>query len=127
PQQGNTATIAYDADKGEIPGPLDIGVTLSRLSPSPDKSEQRVIVIGDGDFLSNAFLGNGGNREFGQRVFDWLLQDDALIQIPDKGAPDRQLHLSQTELGVIGLGFLAGLPLALAFAGAVIWWRRRRS
>ncbi|MDE2257741.1 MAG: GldG family protein [Xanthomonadaceae bacterium] len=127
PQQGDTATIAYDADKGEIPGPLDIGVALSRLSPSPDKSEQRVIVIGDGDFLSNAFLGNGGNREFGQRVFDWLLQDDALIQIPDKGAPDRQLHLSQTELGVIGLGFLAGLPLALAFAGAVIWWRRRRS
>lgn len=119
--------IAYDADKGEIPGPLDIGVALSRLSPSPDKSEQRVIVIGDGDFLSNAFLGNGGNREFGQRVFDWLLQDDALIQIPDKGAPDRQLHLSQTELGVIGLGFLAGLPLVLAFVGSLIWWRRRRS
>jgi ABC-type uncharacterized transport system involved in gliding motility auxiliary subunit len=127
PQQGGASTIAYDAGKGEIPGPLDIGVALSRLSPSPAKSEQRVAAIGDGDFLSNAFLGNGGNREFGQRVFDWLLQDDALIDIPDKGAPDRQLHLSQTALGMIGLGFLAALPLALALVGGIVWWRRRRA
>lgn len=127
PQQGDTATIAYDADKGEIPGPLDIGVALSRLSPGPDKAEQRVVVIGDGDFLSNAFLGNGGNREFGQRVFDWLLADDALIDIPDKGAPDNRLRISQRALGVIGLGFLIVLPLLLAIIGGSIWWRRRRA
>jgi hypothetical protein len=127
PQDNDTATIRYDAGKGEIAGPLDIGFALSRLSPSPAKSEQRVVAIGDGDFLSNAFLGNGGNREFGQRLFDWLLQDDALIDIPDKGAPDSQLHLSQTALGVIGLGFLAVLPLLLALAGGLIWWRRRRA
>lgn len=127
PQQGDASTIAYDAGKGEIPGPLDIGIALSRLSPSPAKSEQRVVVIGDGDFLSNAFLGNGGNREFGQRVFDWLLQDDALIDIPDKGAPDRQMHLSQTALGLIGLGFLAVLPMLLALVGSIVWWRRRRA
>ena len=126
-KQGDTTSISYDADKGELPGPLDIGVALSRLSPSPAKREQRVAVIGDGDFLSNAFLGNGGNREFGQRLFDWLLQDDALIDIPDKGAPDRQLHLTQTALGAIGLGFLAVLPMLLALIGGFIWWRRRRA
>jgi ABC-type uncharacterized transport system involved in gliding motility auxiliary subunit len=127
PKQGDTTTISYDAAKGEIPGPLDLGFALDRLSPSPVKREQRVVVIGDGDFLSNSFLGNGGNREFGQRVFDWLLEDDALIQIPDKGAPDRQLHLSQRWLGVIGLGFLILLPGLLLLAGGVIWWRRRRA
>ena len=37
-------------------------------------------MIGDGDFLSNTFLGNGGNREFGERVFDWLLGDDKLVE-----------------------------------------------
>ncbi|MGH8041377.1 MAG: GldG family protein [Rudaea sp.] len=127
PQRGDTSTIQYDPGKGEIQGPLDIGIALHRLSPSPDKSEQRVVAIGDGDCLSNAFLGNGGNREFGQRVFDWLLQDDALIDIPDKGAPDRQLILSQRALGAIGLGFLAGLPLLLLLTGSVIWWRRRKA
>ncbi|KZC42068.1 UNVERIFIED_ORG: ABC transporter, partial [Rhodanobacter sp. FW104-R5] len=62
--------IRYDADAGELKGPLDFGFALSRLSPSPDKSEQRAVVIGDGDFLSNTFLGNGGNRALGERVFD---------------------------------------------------------
>lgn len=127
PKQGDTTTISYEASKGEIPGPLDLGFALSRLSPSPAKREQRAVVIGDGDFLSNSFLGNGGNREFGQRVFDWLLEDDALIQLADKPAPDRQLHLSQGTLGWLSLAFLIGLPAALLFAGMAIWWRRRRA
>ncbi len=127
PKQGDPTTISYDPARNEIPGPLDLAFALSRLSPSPTRREQRAVVIGDGDFLSNSFLGNGGNREFGQRVFDWLLEDDALIQIPDKGAPDRQLRLSQGALSVIGVGFLIGLPLLLLIAGTAIWWRRRRA
>ena len=127
PKAGETAdTIRQDADAGEIPGPLDLGFALSRLSPRPDKREQRAVVIGDGDFLSNAFLGNGGNRELGQRVFDWLLGDDDQITVPDRSAPDRSLTLSQAELGVLGVAFLVALPLVLAGAGTLIWWRRRR-
>jgi len=127
PKQGEPTTIAYDPAKNEIPGPLDIGVALTRLSPSPAKREQRVAVIGDGDFLSNSFLGNGGNREFGQRVFDWLLQDDALIEIADKGAPDRRLELGAGALGAISIGFLFVLPGVLLLLGAAVWWRRRRA
>src|SRR6185312_6564759 len=88
------STIKYDAGVGELRGPLDFGFALSRLSPSPDKSEQRAVVIGDGDFLSNTYLNNGGNRAFGQRVFDWLLGDDALVPLPPRGAPDRVIHLT---------------------------------
>jgi ABC-type uncharacterized transport system involved in gliding motility auxiliary subunit len=127
PKVGEAAdTVHQDADAGEIPGPLDLGFALSRLSPRPDKREQRVVVIGDGDFLSNSFLGNGGNREFGQRVFDWLLGDDDQISVPDKSAPDRLLSLTQSELGILSLVFLIALPVLLAATGMLIWWRRRR-
>lgn len=119
-------TIRFNADGGELRGPLDLGFALTRLSPSPAKLEQRVAVVGDGDFLSNSFLGNGGNREFGQRLFNWLLQDDALIEIPDRGAPDRELRLGQTSLGALSFGFLLGLPVLLLATGVVIRWRRRR-
>ena len=127
PKAGEPAdTIRQDADAGEILGPLDLAFALSRVSPRPDRREQRVVVIGDGDFLSNTSLGNGGNREFGQRVFDWLLGDDDQIVVPDKSAPDRALAFTQTGLGVLSFVFLIALPLLLALSGTLIWWRRRR-
>ncbi len=118
--------IRFDAALGELKGPLDFGFALSRLSPSPDKSEQRAVVIGDGDFLSNTYLGNGGNRALGERVFDWLLGDDKLVNLPPRGAPDRLLQISQGELNGLSFGFLIALPLLLLLVGGVIVWRRRR-
>ena len=121
-----TSDIRFDAAAGELKGPLDFGLALSRLSPSPDKSEQRAVVIGDGDFLSNTFLGNGGNRALGERVFDWLLGDDKLVDLPSRGAPDRLLQISQGGLNAISVGFLIVLPLLLLLIGGAIVWRRRR-
>lgn len=127
PKAGESAdTIRQDAAAGEIPGPLDLGFALTRVSPRPDRREQRVVVIGDGDFLSNSFLGNGGNRDFGQRVFDWLLGDDAQIAVAERSVPDRALDFSPAQLSGLGLFFLIVLPLLLAGSGALIAWRRRR-
>lgn len=122
-----SSSIQYDASAGELKGPLDFGFALSRLSPSPDKAEQRVVVIGDGDFLSNTFLGNGGNRALGERIFDWLLGDDALVNLPPRGAPDRLLRITQAQLSSVTLGFLAVLPVLLLLIGGFIVWRRRRA
>jgi len=107
-------------------GPLDFGFALSRLSPSPAKSEQRVVVIGNGDFLSNSYLGNGGNRALGERIFNWLLGDDQLISLPPRGAPDRVLNVPQGELGLLSLCFMMIIPLALLVLGGLVAWRRRR-
>jgi LPXTG-motif cell wall-anchored protein len=115
-----------DGNDGEISGPLDFGFAMTRLSPRPGAREQRVVVIGDGDFLSNSYLGNGGNRDFGTRIFDWLLTDDALIEIPEAAAQDRAIKLSDAALAAVSFGFLLGLPILLAGSGLWIWRRRRR-
>lgn len=121
-----SANVRQDINAGEVPGPLDIGFALSRSSPSPARSEQRAVVIGDGDFLSNNYLGNAGNREFGLRVFNWLLQDDALIDVPERVAPDRRLDISQAGLNLLGVLTLLVVPSLLAGAGLLLRWRRQR-
>jgi gliding motility-associatede transport system auxiliary component len=119
------AQAAFAPDTGELKGPLAFGYALSRLSPSPAKNQQRVVVIGDGDFLSNAYLADAGNLAFGERTIDWLLGDDALAALPPD-APDRVLKPTRTELGVLSFGYLIALPLALILLGLGIGWRRRR-
>ena len=122
-----TGEIRFDPGSDERAGPLDIGVILTR-TPDGDEAEreQRITVIGDGDFLSNTYLGNAGNLDLGLNLVHWLSHDDAFINIRVRSAPDTSLVLSRTTQAVIGFGFLFGLPLLLLLAGLVIWLRRRR-
>jgi len=108
-------------------GPLNIGYLLSRTKPNSEKNtEQRIVIIGDGDFLSNTYLGNGSNLELGMAIMNWLAGDDALISIPVKTTIDNQLELNQTQSLFIGLGFLIVMPLLLLGIGLWLWWYRRK-
>jgi ABC-type uncharacterized transport system involved in gliding motility auxiliary subunit len=123
-------TIQYDSDTDERPGPLDLAFVLTRSRESgqmegTETSEQRVIVVGDGDFLSNAFLGNGVNLDLGLNMIHWLSHDEQFIAIRAKSAPDTRLELGRTAQGVIAFGFLFIVPGLLLLSGLVIWLRRR--
>lgn len=106
--------------------PAADGASGARGQSGAARQTQRVLVVGDGDFLSNQFLGNGANLDLGVRMVNWLLGDDRLIEIPARTAPDTGLQLSNTSSAVIAVGSMIVLPLLLVLAGSVIWWRRRR-
>ena len=116
--------VNYDPKRGDKLGPLPIGLGLTRSLQGGH--EQRVVVTGDGDFLSNAYLGNVGNLDLGLDVLNWLSHDDSYIDINPRPAPDLILSLTPLEQGFIGFGFLLVLPLLLIFTGIGVWVRRRR-
>ncbi len=115
-------------DDDESGGPLDLGVSLARSQHAEDGSlfEQRVAIVGDADFVSNRYLGNGANLDIGLNLMNWLSHDDRLISISPRPAPDTRLELSQTQQVSIALFFLLLLPLGLLGGGLRIWLKRRR-
>jgi ABC-type uncharacterized transport system involved in gliding motility auxiliary subunit len=124
--------VEYDANQ-DIAGPLAIGMALTRDLPAPkaknekqDSPQQRVVVLGDGDFLSNAYLGNQGNQDLGYNIINWLSHDDNFIAIPSRKAPDTELVLGEIAWSLLGLFFLLGLPLLLLGSGVFIWMKRRK-
>ncbi|MEE9552390.1 MAG: GldG family protein [Gammaproteobacteria bacterium] len=122
--------VAYDEGSDQI-GPLDIGVSLEREIEIENKDgllnkQQRIIILGDGDFLSNTYVANSGNLDLGIRLINWLSSDDDFITIPARAAKDTHLELSPLAAGVIGFGFLIILPLTLLGTGLTIWWRRKK-
>ncbi|MEB8431664.1 GldG family protein [Cocleimonas sp. KMM 6892] len=141
--QGN---VKFD-DDADKPGPLDIAMALTRdvdlsdeASPSETDDdekeakqamqnkqikEQRVLVVGDSDFMLNSYIGQGSNLELASNIFNWLSVDDDLLSIKAKVAPGTSLNLSTA--GRIGLAVLwLGLPLLLLLIGTLRWHKRRK-
>jgi ABC-type uncharacterized transport system involved in gliding motility auxiliary subunit len=105
-------------------GPIIIATALQR---NIDDREQRIVVVGNGAFLSNSYAGNGGNVDLGVSMVNWLAGEEKLITLQPRSAKDATVNLSKTQLGIIGLAYLIALPLLLAGWGAWLWWKRRRA
>jgi ABC-type uncharacterized transport system involved in gliding motility auxiliary subunit len=108
----------------DTPGPANIAAALQRTI---NDREQRIVVVGNGAFLANSYAGNGGNVDLGVNMVTWLASEDHLINLEPHAAKDSKLALSKTQLYVISVGSLLGLPMLLAGWGVWLWWRRRRA
>lgn len=115
--------VQFDKDR-DIPGPLPVAQAFER---TVGDRQQRVVVVGNGQFLANTFLGNGGNLDLGINIMNWLTGADRMITIEPRPAADSMLRIDQTTLYLIAFTFLLGLPLAFAVTGLIVWWRRRRA
>lgn len=127
--------VRFDEGSGDQPGPLPVGMALTRILDAPETADeaaddktldQRVVVIGDSDFMLNSFIGHGANLDLATGIFNWLSADDNLLQVPLIRAPDAQLEIGETSGFVLAAFFLLLLPGGLLLTGLLIWWRRRK-
>ena len=108
----------------DFPGPVNVASTFGR---TVGDREQRAIVVGTGHFLSNSFLGNGGNLALGVSMLNWLAGEDAMVTIDARPAADTQIEIDSTQLYLIAFVVLFALPLLFAAIGVAVWWRRRNA
>ena len=116
--------MVFNSAEGDIAGPITIAVALHRKLDE-QSSSQRVVVVGDSDFLSDSYIGAGANLDLGLNIFNWLIGDDAFVSIEVKSSPDTKLVLNDTELMIIAFGFFLIIPLALLIIGFRIWHKRK--
>lgn len=135
--------VSLDAAKGDVAGPLSIGMTMTREvadseapasaapvaggPPKPAaKKQQRIALVGDADFLSDASLSQLGNQQLGLNIVQWLSRRDSQLNIDVPKAPDTKLFLPNWAVILIGAGFVIVLPLLLIGIGVTRWIIRRR-
>jgi ABC-type uncharacterized transport system involved in gliding motility auxiliary subunit len=116
-------------EKTDKRGPINIGVALERIY---GKKGQRVVVMGNANFLSNTFITNGGNLDLGVNIVNWLAGDDQLITIQPMPLKDINVTIPDSDTGrlvawLVFHGFQYFLPLAMMVAGFYFWWKRRKA
>ncbi len=117
------ASTHLEGHKDSQHGPFTIGIALA-------KNTQRIVVVGNSHFLSNANLLNYGNLCLATNIFNWLNEADRLLNIPPKATMDALFTQSAFTKGMIQYVFPYGFPfiyLLIAFALSRIRQRKFRS
>lgn len=124
---GLTEEMVFNSAEGDIAGPITIAVALHRSMTHGNRQShnQRVVVVGDSDFLADTYIGAGANHELGLNIFNWLIGDDDFISIEVKPSPDTRLALTDFQKTIIGFGFFLVIPIMLLVTGLVIWYKRK--
>lgn len=134
--QVENGKVSFDP-KTKQPGPVPIAaaITISldkfaKGNPGDKKSvakgEGRVVVFGDADFASNAFVSQQSNANLVLNAVNWLGGEKALIAIRPKSRGSSPLLLTSGETNFVRLFTLVLLPLFIVLAGASVYiWRRK--
>mgnify|MGYP000462552350 FL=1 len=118
----------FDKSKDKA-GPINIAVALQRVY---GKKGQRVVVVGNGNFLSNTFITNGGNLDLGINMINWLSGDDNLISIQPMPLKDVNVTIPDNQISFIIAwtvfhSFEYFIPIGFFALGILFWFKRRKA
>ena len=120
-------TLIYSPEQGDQKGPLPVVVGLTRTI---NGREQRIVVSGDADFLSNSELNRGNirtsNFDFSTAIFSWFSKGEFPIDSYRPPFEDKRISLTDKGFYFMRIFLLGLLPGLLAVIGTVLLIRRKR-
>lgn len=138
---GESAWAMTDLDRarrGETPsivtkdeqGPLSLMV-VAEVGNKPDAPRGRLVVIGDTDFATDAYLDVLGNRDVILNAVAWAAHEDALAgeraaDVPEVARPLSPLVLTETQARTLLVGVTVVQPALVLLLGVVLVGLRRR-
>lgn len=124
-EQGESKVLAwsFEREKPLVVMPLAVPEAPQQTTEQTHAAHQRVVVIGNSQFLTNKTILNYANRELAQRVMDWLAYNEKNSQLIPKPAVDHYIEFPLYSRYLYQIIFPLGLGLAFLGMG----WAIRRS
>jgi ABC-type uncharacterized transport system involved in gliding motility auxiliary subunit len=116
----------YDVGKDKA-APLTIAAIAEKGAVGDQRVQaggSRMIVVGSAKFVDNDAL-DERTANFFVSSLNWLLEREQLIGVAPKQIKTFTLNLPEAQVQQIFWMTILALPGAIAFIGAVVWWRRR--
>jgi ABC-type uncharacterized transport system involved in gliding motility auxiliary subunit len=124
--QGEAAPAAAPAEP-EAEGAAGEEGGGAEAAPAKDGAEARIAVFGDSDFAANELIEAYRNRDLFVNTVNWLIGDVEAISIRPVRSRASRFELSAEQFLSIRSLSLFVLPEAIAIAGVLVWWSRRRA
>ncbi len=128
--QGFYGEGRYQVDRGEdLGGPVPLAlagfVTNEAEGDETPPTRGRLMVFGDSDFASNQLFSVLKNRDLFLNSVQWLANNADAITIRPEALRASRFRPTQAQMNRIRFLALFALPELIAFAGVLVWWRRR--
>lgn len=124
PFTGNSR-ITQDTIKktdADLKGPVDLAFAVTTQEDKP-----KAVVIGNGIFLRDDWIGEQSNRDFALNSVNWLNEQKEMVTIrPREEKAPQQVYIALSKQKLIFWGTVAAFPLAFLALGGFVWWRRRK-
>ena len=117
--------VVFNSEDGDTAGPLLMATALTRISEK--KAVQRIVIIGDSDFMANSYIGHGENLKLSVSILQWLANEDERISLVPYQPPDISIEFSNVAIASLASGYLLIVPLGVIFIGIFIGIRRRKA
>lgn len=124
----DSANVLFDAAGGDLRQPFPVAVSLTRQL---NGREQRIVVTGDADYMSNKELNRynvrTANFVFNTSLFSWLSDGAFPIDTSRPPAKDNKVKVTVEEAEYLAILYEWVLPgLLLAFAAILLIRRKRK-
>ncbi len=119
---------SYNSEEGETLGALTTALALTR---KVGEKEQRIMILGDADCLSNGEFSrnrrgiNALNFRMAIGVFYWLSDNKVPIDVRRPYLTDNELYIEKSDKPFLNALYKIIIPALLAVMFALIWLRRK--
>jgi ABC-2 type transport system permease protein len=117
----DSAAVVYNPQEGDIKGAFP---TVLQLTRQIGGKQQRAVVYGDADFLSNVRVRNGVT--INRAVLSWMTGNQYPVYSPRPDPEDNLMLISSKAAMVLKVVYVWVLPALLLITGVVILVRRKR-